>query len=74
MSVLWIAVADEPGPRSLRGYLERISIAPLSSDARNPIDLPDDTAHATDREVRSRYTGWSGPLCGSWCRGVHVRP
>jgi hypothetical protein len=40
MSVLWVAVPDEPGPHSLRGYLERNCIALLSNHDRDPIDPP----------------------------------
>lgn len=40
MSVLWIGVPDDPGPDSLRGYIERNCIALLSNHGRDPIDPP----------------------------------
>jgi hypothetical protein len=42
MPFLWISIPDEPGPESLRGYIERNSIALLSNyDLQNtPIDSP----------------------------------
>jgi hypothetical protein len=43
MPFLWLAVDDEPGPQSVRGYIERNSIALLSNYGRRAIDLPSDT-------------------------------
>lgn len=40
MPFLWLAVEDEPGPSSLRGYIERNAIALLSNYARPVIDPP----------------------------------
>jgi len=40
MPFLWLAIEDEPGPDSLRGYIERNSIALLSNYARPPLDPP----------------------------------
>ncbi len=40
MPFLWLAIEDEPGRGSLRGYLERNSIALLSNYGRHPIDSP----------------------------------
>ena len=40
MSCLWIDVEDEPGPDSLRGYIERNAIALLSNYGRTPLDPP----------------------------------
>jgi hypothetical protein len=42
MSVLWVPVDDEPGPESLRGYVERNAIALLSNYNHQdvPIDPP----------------------------------
>ncbi len=40
MSIVALAVPDEPGPSSLRGYVERNTIALLSSYGHDPIDLP----------------------------------
>ena len=41
MTVLWLAVPDEPGPQSLRATIERNSIALLSNE-RRPHDPPSD--------------------------------
>jgi hypothetical protein len=38
MPFLWLAIDDEPGPQSLRGYIERNSIALLSNLAKPPLD------------------------------------
>src|SRR5688572_24943155 len=38
MPFIWVAVDDAPGPASLRGYVERNSIALLSNFAREPLD------------------------------------
>lgn len=40
MGVLWLAIEDESGPRSLRGYIERNAIALLSNSHKKPIDPP----------------------------------
>lgn len=41
MPFLWLKVDDEPGPESLRGYIERNTIALLSNSRTNaPIDPP----------------------------------
>ena len=40
MSCLWLAVEDDPGPESLRGYIERNAIALLSNYGREPLDSP----------------------------------
>ena len=40
MSLLWIAVEDEPGPDSLRGYVERNAIALLSNYGGQAVDPP----------------------------------
>lgn len=56
MSVLWVAVPDDPGPDSLRGYLERNCIALLSNHGRDPIDLPSPGwlgRHARAPQIRS---------------------
>jgi hypothetical protein len=39
MPFLWLAVDDPPGPRSIRGYIERNSIALLSNLEKPPLDL-----------------------------------
>jgi len=58
MSFLWLAIEDEPGPGSLRGYIERNSIALLSNYVRDPLDQPSPSWLGTqcDRE-RVRKSG-----------------
>lgn len=36
----WLSIEDAPGPESLRGYIERNSIALLSNFNKEPIDTP----------------------------------
>ena len=40
MPFLWLAVLDEPGPNSLRAYIERNAIALLSNYGRPQLDSP----------------------------------
>lgn len=40
MSFIWLAIDDEPGARSQRGYIERNSIALLSNYRRPAVDAP----------------------------------
>lgn len=40
MPFLWLAVDDEPGAKSLRGHIERNTIALLSNFGRKPLDPP----------------------------------
>lgn len=40
MPFLWLAIDDEPGPASLRGYIERNTLALLSNYGREVIDPP----------------------------------
>ncbi len=58
MPFLWLAVDDEPGTDSLRGYIERNAISLLSNYRREPIDhpSPDWLGHWSDRE-RVRLSG-----------------
>jgi len=42
MPFLWLAVEDDPGPKSLRGYIERNAISLLSNYRRLPLDPPSD--------------------------------
>ena len=56
MPFLWLSVGDEPGPASLRGYIERNAIALLSNHGKQPVDPPSYSwlGHHCDREkVRS---------------------
>lgn len=49
MPFLWLSVDDAPGKSSLRGYIERNTIALLSNYEKDPIDPPS--------------TGWLGRHC-----------
>lgn len=49
MPFLWIAVEDEPGPGSMRAYIERNAIALLSNFDKSPLDPPS--------------PGWLGSWC-----------
>ena len=49
MPFLWLAINDEPGAESLRGYIERNSIALLSNFGKEAID--------------PSSTGWLGRSC-----------
>jgi len=49
MPFLWLAAEDDPGPESLRGYIERNAIALLSNYERAPLDPPSE--------------GWLGQYC-----------
>jgi hypothetical protein len=40
MPFLWLGIDDEPGPESLRGFIERNSIALLSNFNKPPLDPP----------------------------------
>jgi hypothetical protein len=40
MPFLWLEIGDAPGPGSLRGYVERNSIALLSNFSKPPLDPP----------------------------------
>jgi hypothetical protein len=40
MPFLWLAVEDEPGPDSVRGYIERNAIALVSKYRKLPVDPP----------------------------------
>ena len=58
MPVLWLPVEDEPGPNSLRGYIEKNAIALLSNYRRQSIDGPSHSwlGHYCNRE-RVRTSG-----------------
>lgn len=58
MSFLWLAIGDEAGPESRRGYIERNSIALLSNYNKAPVDPPSSSwlGHYSDRE-RVRGSG-----------------
>jgi hypothetical protein len=40
MPLLWLSIDDPPGPKSLRGLVERNAIALLSNFGRPPLDPP----------------------------------
>jgi len=40
MPFLWLAITDDSGPKSLRGYIERNAIALLSNYNISPVDAP----------------------------------
>lgn len=52
MPFLWLAIEDEPGPESMRGKIERNSIALLSNFNKPPIDPPTPQwlGHRCDRD------------------------
>lgn len=58
MPFLWLPINDEPGPESLRGLIERNSIALLSNYGREKIDPASDNwlGHHCDR-ARVRSSG-----------------
>jgi hypothetical protein len=58
MPFLWIAIEDDAGPDSLRGFIERNSIALLSNYEKHVLDAPskDWLGHQSDRE-RVRGSG-----------------
>jgi hypothetical protein len=53
MLFLWIDIDDDPGPSSLRGFVERNSIALLSNYERAPFDPPSSNwlGHSSDRDL-----------------------
>jgi hypothetical protein len=61
MTVLWLAVEDEPGTDSQRGYIERNAIALLSNYEREPIDPPSPgwLGHHSDREKGRQSSLWN---------------
>jgi hypothetical protein len=52
MPFLWLPIEDKPGPDSLRGLIERNSIALLSNHQRTPINPPSKNwlGYSCDRE------------------------
>ena len=56
MPFLWLAIEDEPGRESCRGYIERNAIALLSNYAQQPIDPPSPSwlgLHSDREKVRN---------------------
>jgi hypothetical protein len=58
MPFLWLAIEDEAGPKSYRGYIEKNAIALLSNYNRAALDPPSQSwlGHHSDRE-RVRKSG-----------------
>ena len=58
MTFLWLSIADDAGPESQRGYIERNAIALLSNYGRGPLDQPSQgwLGHHCNRE-RVRNSG-----------------
>lgn len=58
MPFLWLAIEDDAGPQSLRGYIERNAIALLSNHGKPALDPPSQgwLGHCSDRE-RVRTSG-----------------
>jgi hypothetical protein len=61
MPFLWLAINDEPGAESLRGYIERNSIALLSNFEKEPLDPPSVgwLGHFCDRELVRKSGLWN---------------
>jgi hypothetical protein len=61
MPFLWLAVDDEPGAKSLRGYIERNAIALLSNFGKKPLDLPSNgwLGHHCNRELVRKSGLWN---------------
>lgn len=53
MRVVWVELGDEPGPSSLRGFVERHAIGLLSNRDRTPLDAasPSWLGHHSDRPL-----------------------
>lgn len=61
MPFLWLPIDDEPGPESLRGPIERNTIALVSNFDRQPLDGPSDhwLGHRSRREKVRRSGLWN---------------
>jgi len=61
MPFLWLGIVDEAGPNSLRGYIERNSIALLSNCGKEPLDEPstDWLGHASNRKLVRQSGLWN---------------
>lgn len=61
MPVLWLAVEDQPGPGSMRGFIERNSISLLSNHAKSAIDPPSTSwlGHDCNREKMRSSGMWN---------------
>ncbi len=52
---LWLSIEDEPGPQSLRGFIERNTIALLSNYGKPSIDPPSDSSGSVAIAHGTRY-------------------
>lgn len=61
MPFVWIEADDDPGPGSLRGYIERNAIALLSNYGKEPVDPPSPgwLGHHCDREKVRKSGLWN---------------
>lgn len=61
MPFLWLPIDDEPGPESLRGLIERNTIALVSNFDRPALDKPSDSwlGHLSGREKVRRSGLWN---------------
>jgi hypothetical protein len=61
MPFLWLAINDEPGAESLRGLIERNSIALLSNFEKEPLDPPSAgwLGHSCNRELVRKSGLWN---------------
>jgi hypothetical protein len=61
MPFLWLAIDDEPGAESLRGYIERNAIALLSNFDKEPLDPPSTgwLGHSCNRELVRKSGLWN---------------
>ncbi|MCY4383096.1 MAG: hypothetical protein OXE44_08105 [Nitrospinae bacterium] len=57
MPFLWLAIEDEAGPESLRGYIERNAIALLSNWGKHPIDPPSSWLGCNSDREKVRSSG-----------------
>ena len=66
MELLWVPVEDDPGPKSLRGFIERNSIALLSNYQGTAIDPPSDDwlGRFSDCEKVQRSGLWNSDYVG----------
>jgi hypothetical protein len=58
MPFIWLAIEDDSGPASLRGYIERNAISLLSNSGKAPIDAPSGNwlGHSCNR-IKVRKSG-----------------
>lgn len=61
MPFLWLRIEDTAGPESLRGFIERNSIALLSNFRKRPLDPPSTSwlGHHSDRKLVRKSGLWN---------------